>query len=280
MAKINITVYASSTGLFAEEECDTENLTEIAVDELLLKRWVDENIYRFKSYAEFLDTYTADDTDRLVGWLIDNGYGLEVEGRPGYKYGMRLRPCGPGCQPMGFAWREDDREGKYYDILVYPTPLSKEQVEHFSLDPLYVGDFIAPITAKAYCVEHFADYPFGMKDKEEMIALLNILQASGETLDTMHDTVFNGRIEFMDIIGRWDTDKDLYDSVLQFNTFFAEREFVDWMLEKIEELKYDGSDPAEEIRSWTYNDEPSDTIIITDTKIIKTEDGYVVRVWY
>ena len=275
MNKINITVYASSTGLFTEEECNQENLTEIAVDEVILKKWVDDNIYRFKSYAEFLETYTADDTERLVWWLIDNGYGLEVEGRPGYRYGMRLRPCGPGCQPVGFAWRENDWEEKYHDILVYPFPLSEEQINHYSLEPLYVGDLgLLPITAKSYCTEHYAEYPFDMKDGKEMIALLNILQASGETLDSMHDAVFNGHSMFMDIFGSWSTDRELYDAILQFNTFFTEDEFVGWILEKIEDLKYDGMNPSDEIRAWTYPDEPS------DTKIVKTEDGYVVRVWY
>lgn len=130
------------------------------------------------------------------------------------------------------------------------------------------------ITAKQYCVDHYAEYPFKMKDKAEMVALLNILQANNENLDSMHDAVFNGYGDFMGIFGRWDTDAELYDAVLQFNTFFDEKEFIDWMLEKIEDLEYDGEDPAEEIKSWTYDDEPS------DTKIVKTEDGYVVRVWY
>ena len=136
--KKNITVYASSTGLFTDKECDQENLTEIAVDELLLKKWVDENIYRFKSYAEFLETYTADDTERLVWWLLDNGYGLEIRGKSVYKYGMRLRPYGPGCQPKeGFLWRENPEYGTHYhDIVVYKEPLSNEDIEHYSLDAL------------------------------------------------------------------------------------------------------------------------------------------------
>ena len=129
------------------------------------------------------------------------------------------------------------------------------------------------MTAKEHSIAHYADYPFGMKDKGEMIALLNILQASGENLDSMHNAVFNGYDKFMGIFGRWDTDKDLYDAVLQFNTFFTESEFIDWMLERIEELKYDELDPTEEVKAWTYDD-PS------DTKVIRTEDGYVVRVWY
>ena len=132
-----------------------------------------------------------------------------------------------------------------------------------------------PITAKKYVVEHYYQYPFGMKNKEEMIALLNILQANGENLDTMHDAVFNGYGDFMDIFGRWDTDRELYESVLAFNQFFTEEQFIEWVLEKMIDLKDDGfDDPAEEIRTWTDDKESS------DTRIIRTEDGYVVRVHY
>ena len=130
------------------------------------------------------------------------------------------------------------------------------------------------ITAKKYCEDHFAEYPFGMKKKEEMAALLNILQANDETLDSMHDAVFNGSDEFMGIFGRWDTDKDLYEAVLQFNSFFGEQEFINWILEKIKDMKYDELDPAEEIKTWTYDE------LSADTKVVKTEDGYVVRAWY
>lgn len=132
-----------------------------------------------------------------------------------------------------------------------------------------------PITAKEYCVSHYSEYPFKMENKTEMLALLNILQANDETLDSMHDVVFNGCREFMDIFGEWDTVQELYDTILQFNMFLSESEFIDWILEKLEELKYEGfDDSVDEIRTWTYDDE------ISDTKVIKTEDGYVIRVWY
>ena len=133
---------------------------------------------------------------------------------------------------------------------------------------------MSPIVAKEYTVSHFTEYPFGMKEKGEMISLLNILQANGENLDSMHNAVFNGYSEFMGIFGRWDTDAGLYEAVLQFNSFFSEGQFIDWMLEKIDDLKYDEIGPAEEVKCWTFDEEPS------DTKVIKTEDGYVVRVWY
>ena len=134
--QVDVTVYASITGLFSEEECDKDNLTQIRVDKAALCDWVDQHITYFKSYGEFLDTYTADDTESLVYWLLDNGYGLDIPGRKVYRYGMRLRPSGPGCQPKGFVWRENDYSGKYHDIVVYKEPLSEEDIAHYSLDIL------------------------------------------------------------------------------------------------------------------------------------------------
>lgn len=49
-------------------------------------------------------------------------------------YGMRLRGCGPGCQPKGFIWREDDDSGKYWDILVYDRELTDKEMFSYDLD--------------------------------------------------------------------------------------------------------------------------------------------------
>lgn len=52
-----------------------------------------------------------------------------------YRYGMRLRGFSPGCQPMsGLDHREDDKTGRYYDILVYNRPLSDKEAEDYELD--------------------------------------------------------------------------------------------------------------------------------------------------
>ena len=54
-----------------------------------------------------------------------------------YKYGMRLRGFSPGCQPKkGFVAREDDPSGRYYDILAYDRPLTKDELEDYELDDL------------------------------------------------------------------------------------------------------------------------------------------------
>ena len=136
---VEITVYADATGLFSEKEIEEENLTEIAVSKDLLSSWFEEQGYRLqaKTLEDFLKSYTADDTECLVNWLIDKGYGLEVPGLKVYKYGMKRRPYSIGCQPMdNLAFRENDKSGKYYDVLVYRKPLTKEDVDHYDLEPV------------------------------------------------------------------------------------------------------------------------------------------------
>lgn len=134
-----------------------------------------------------------------------------------------------------------------------------------------------PITAKKWILDHYDQYGLGFTDRKEMVELLNILQAADENLDSMHNCVFNGHTEFMDIWHngeQWESDRELYESIMRFNAFYTEDEFIDYMLEQIAELKEDEEDPAEVIHTWTYYGE------ISDKKVYKTEDGYVIRVWY
>ena len=50
-------------------------------------------------------------------------------------YGMRLRGFSPGCQPMeGLIRREDDPDGKYYDLLVYDRMLTWNEMRRYELD--------------------------------------------------------------------------------------------------------------------------------------------------
>ena len=56
-----------------------------------------------------------------------------------YKYGMRLRGYSIGCQPMDGLWRaEEDRGGKYHNILLYIRPLNDHEMEEYELD--YLGE--------------------------------------------------------------------------------------------------------------------------------------------
>ena len=51
------------------------------------------------------------------------------------RYGMRLRPAGPGCQPPGFI-RIDSSEKRYWNVLYYERELTKEEMEQYNLDEL------------------------------------------------------------------------------------------------------------------------------------------------
>ena len=52
-----------------------------------------------------------------------------------YKYGMRLRGFSIGCQPMkGLVERQDDKTGKYWDILVYDRKLTDKEINDYELE--------------------------------------------------------------------------------------------------------------------------------------------------
>ena len=53
-----------------------------------------------------------------------------------HRYGMRLRGYSPGAQPKDVLRREDDRTGKYHDIIVYSRQLSADEVRSYELDEL------------------------------------------------------------------------------------------------------------------------------------------------
>lgn len=50
-----------------------------------------------------------------------------------YKYGMRLRPCGIGCQPKGFVECLDG-DKQYWNYLLYDRELSPKEVADYELD--------------------------------------------------------------------------------------------------------------------------------------------------
>lgn len=53
-----------------------------------------------------------------------------------YKYGMRLRPAGIGCQPNGFIDIEDvnKNETGYWSIVEYDRKLTEEETKHYSME--------------------------------------------------------------------------------------------------------------------------------------------------
>ena len=51
-----------------------------------------------------------------------------------YLYGMRLRPAGPGCQPIKGLLRIAPGGGQYHDLLIYDRKLTDEELEEYELD--------------------------------------------------------------------------------------------------------------------------------------------------
>jgi len=135
---------------------------------------------------------------------------------------------------------------------------------------------IKPIEAKSYMVAHWDQYGVA-ETKDEFIGLLNILQACGESLESLHHAYFNGYSEYCDIFhdGGWNSDRDVVDTLYEFCTFYTDEEFIDSVLDR--RLDYD--DPAEYVKDMRL--EATDDIEgNNDVQITKTEDGYVRRVWY
>ncbi len=141
--------------------------------------------------------------------------------------------------------------------------------------PYISQDEIKPITAKSYILANWEKYNV-VDTKEEFIALLNCLQACGESLDSLHNAVFNGYEEFIDCIrdGGWESDRDLVDTVFYFCRFFTEQEFIDYILDKRE--NYDTQEEYVEAIRCEASDADED---FSDTQITKTDDGYIVRIW-
>lgn len=133
---------------------------------------------------------------------------------------------------------------------------------------------IQPITAKEYLVKNWKKYNVA-DTEEDFIALLNILQACGESLDSLHDAFFNGSDEFCDIYhGKsWESDREIADALCEFCSFYMEKEFIDMILDRRADYET-SAEWSEAIFDATSDDN------VNDTQITKTEDGYVVRVWY
>ena len=56
-----------------------------------------------------------------------------------FMYGMRLRSFSIGCQPMnGLIRVEDDKTGKYWNILFYANPLNDHEQDGYEL--VYLGE--------------------------------------------------------------------------------------------------------------------------------------------
>ena len=132
-----------------------------------------------------------------------------------------------------------------------------------------------PINAKEHLMRYWKVYDV-VDSKEAFVALLNILQACGENIDTLHAVCFNNSNEFADILhnGCWEDDREVAQTLCEFCTFYTEEEFIDMILSRREDYET-AEEWAEEIRLETTDDISGNN----DVQISKTEDGYVRRIW-
>ena len=76
---LSMTVYCDSTDLYTEEEIKSENLTQLDFPEEIVKEWYEKhkNEYDANSvgnFNDFLNSYTADDTDGLYEYAKSHGF--------------------------------------------------------------------------------------------------------------------------------------------------------------------------------------------------------------
>lgn len=115
-----VTVYADSTGLFSEDECNYDNLCEVCFPEEIVIEWYNENknacdedtsrdlrkLISECTYEDWInDVYTADGTDGLYEFALKRGF-----------------DCGLGINDHSYVfYRDDDNfktivfEGTYDD---------------------------------------------------------------------------------------------------------------------------------------------------------------------
>jgi hypothetical protein len=107
--------------------------------------------------------------------------------------------------------------------------------------------------------------------EKQYIELLDILQANGETIESFYE-VANNTNEFCGIYkmsGCYEDNTEVYNALMEHHIFLSDNEFIDWILEKIQEDKEEGEDYAQHIHDYTYGN--------SDTQIYKTAHGYVIR---
>ena len=131
---------------------------------------------------------------------------------------------------------------------------------------------------RQYIIDNWQAYNL-TDTKEEFIALLNCLEANGETIDSLHDVAFNGYDEFMGIWGHFENDRDVVEAVFEFSCFFTLEDFKEYLYEQLAEAKEDYEKTHDDyfLRSF-YEDHFTDDN--PDCRITRTTDGYVKTVRY
>lgn len=117
---------------------------------------------------------------------------------------------------------------------------------------------------KQYILEHWSEYDM-VDSREEMLALLNILEAHGESLDSLHDVTFGNTDRVCSILfnSTPETDREVVEGIREHNVFYATH---DALMEAMKELAEDCGGSVEET--------------LEGEDVRQTSDGYVRVLWY
>lgn len=131
------------------------------------------------------------------------------------------------------------------------------------------------ISGKEYMLKNWESYGVA-ESKQEFLELLNILQAIGESLESLNDAYQNGYYEFSYIFKGepWESRREIVEALYNYCSFYTDAEFIEYMLEQRTEGDFE--DDAEYVEYFRQVTEGENG----DHQIYKTDDGYVRRIWY
>ena len=101
-----ICVYCDTTGLFTEAEIMKDNLTEIPFPDQIVRAWYDHCPHGYTTYEEWLDNYTADDTDGIYEFAVSQ-FGFTGSARGKKEDEIIKKFCIP-AEEAGWTVRVDD----------------------------------------------------------------------------------------------------------------------------------------------------------------------------
>ena len=132
------------------------------------------------------------------------------------------------------------------------------------------------ISGYNYMVNHWNQYDIA-DSKKDFIEILNMLQANGETLESLNDCYQNGGRNFMSIFGDvFESRREIAEAVKQFNVFYTPLDFIAYLLSEREEIGSTYDDYNDYINYFQDVAAGNNG----DHQIYKTKDGYVRRIWY
>lgn len=103
-----------------------------------------------------------------------------------FKYRMNIRPFGIGCQPDGCLRHEED--GTPFGVVVYSHPLSRSEVENFTL---------APLTEAKELEGNIYGITFG-----ETVVTYQVIDANNGMIQTLVNDVFKMSFKYHEFLDK------------------------------------------------------------------------------